>query len=126
MITALETTLRATCSAVALLISGAAYAADRAPVPAAPADAKPCAASVLFNPDATTSLLFGAGRSAISCRVTPTCNFDRFFVRGEYSYVDLCGIQLGNLAAGTLGTGFGRTGNVRSQDRYMLGTGFAL
>ena len=79
-----------------------------------------------FNPDAATSLLFGAGSSAVSYTITPTFNFDRFFIRGEYSHVDLYGIQLGNLADGTLGTGFGRTGNVKSQDRYMVETGFTF
>jgi hypothetical protein len=79
-----------------------------------------------FNPGATTSLLYGAGSSAASYTITPTFNFDRFFVRGEYSHVDLYGIQLGSLAAGTLGTGFGRTGNARSQDRYMVETGFTF
>lgn len=45
-----------------------------------------------FNPGATTSLLFGAGSSAASYTITPTFTFDRFFVRGEYSHVDLYGI----------------------------------
>lgn len=78
------------------------------------------------NPGATTSLLYGAGSSAASYTITPTFTFDRFFVRGEYSHVDLYGIQVGNLAAGSLGFGFGRTGNIKSQDRYMLETGFTF
>ncbi len=79
-----------------------------------------------FNPGATTSLLFGAGSSAASYTITPTFTFDRIFVRGEYSHVDLDGIQSGNLANGTLGTGFGRTGNVKSQDRYMVEAGLTF
>ncbi|MGX9981655.1 outer membrane beta-barrel protein [Methylobacterium fujisawaense] len=79
-----------------------------------------------FNPNATTSLLYGAGSSAVSYTITPTFTFERFFVRGEYSHVDLYGIQSGDLASGTLGTGFGRTGNVRNQDRYMVEAGFTF
>jgi hypothetical protein len=79
-----------------------------------------------LNPGTTTNLLYGAGSSAASYTITPTFTFDRFFVRGEYSHVDLYGIQIGDLASGTLGTGFGRTGNVRSQDRYMVEAGFTF
>ncbi|MCG5249369.1 outer membrane beta-barrel protein [Methylorubrum extorquens] len=78
------------------------------------------------TPLATTNLLYGAGSSAASYTITPTFTFDRFFVRGEYSRVDLFGTQTGDLSAGTLGTGFGRTGNVRKQDRYMVEAGFTF
>ncbi|GEO99329.1 outer membrane beta-barrel protein [Methylobacterium haplocladii] len=79
-----------------------------------------------FGPIATTSLLYGPGSSAISYTITPTFTFDRFFIRGEYSHVDLQDIQRGNLLAGTLGTGFGRTGNRTTQDRYMIETGITF
>ena len=78
------------------------------------------------NPLVTTNLLYGPGSSAASYTITPTFTFDRFFVRGEYSHVDLYDIQIGDLAGGTLGTGFGRTGNQKSQDRYMVETGFTF
>ncbi|KMO11625.1 hypothetical protein SQ03_26540 [Methylobacterium platani JCM 14648] len=73
-----------------------------------------------------TSLLYGAGSSALSLTVTPTFTFDRFFVRGEYSRVQLYDITRGDLAFGTLGTGFGRTGNRTSQDRYMIEGGITF
>ncbi len=79
-----------------------------------------------FAPLATTNLIYGAGSSAASYTITPAFNFDRFFVRGEYSHVDLYDTQNGDLTAGTLGTGFGRTGNVRKQDRYMVEAGFTF
>lgn len=68
----------------------------------------------------TTSLLYGAGSNAFSFTVTPTFTIDRFFLRGEYSLVSLGGITRGDLTLGTLGTGFGRTGNRTSQERFML------
>lgn len=74
----------------------------------------------------TTSLLYGVGSSALSFTVTPTFTWDRYFLRGEYSHVQLHDITTGNLALGTLGTGFGRTGNRTSQDRFMVETGFVF
>ncbi|WP_279358717.1 porin [Methylobacterium indicum] len=73
-----------------------------------------------------TSLLYGAGSSALSFTITPTFTFDRYFVRGEYSRVQLYDISRGDLAFGTLGTGFGRTGNRTSQDRYMIEGGITF
>ncbi|TXN20700.1 porin [Methylobacterium sp. WL9] len=73
-----------------------------------------------------TNLLYGPGSSAFSYTVTPTFTFDRFFIRGEYSFVDLQDIQRGNVLAGTLGTGFGRTGNRTTQERYMIETGITF
>lgn len=74
----------------------------------------------------TTGLLFGAGSSALSITLTPTFTFDRYVFRLEYARVELGGITRGNLAGGTLGTGFGRTGNRTGQDRYMVETGITF
>jgi hypothetical protein len=74
----------------------------------------------------TNLLGFGAGSNAFSVTVTPTFTFDRYFFRVEYAHVELGGITRGNLAEGTLGTGFGRDGNRTSQDRYMVETGITF
>ena len=74
----------------------------------------------------TTSLLYGPGSSAFSFTITPTYTVDRFFLRGEYSHVELADITRGDLSLGTLGTGFGRRGNQTSQDRFMLETGITF
>ena len=66
----------------------------------------------------TTSLLYGPGSAAFSATITPTFTFDRFFVRGEYSHVELYNI--------TQGFGFGRAGNRRSQERYMVEAGITF
>ncbi|MCE4225643.1 porin [Methylobacterium sp. C25] len=79
-----------------------------------------------ISPFGVNNLLYGAGSSAVSYTVTPTFNFDRFFVRGEYSHVDLYDIQRSDLANGLLGTGFGRTGDRKSQDRFMVEAGFTF
>jgi hypothetical protein len=71
----------------------------------------------------TTSLLYGAGSSAFSFTVTPTFKFGPAFLRGEYSHVQLSGTTRGDPLLGTIGTGFGRTGNRTSQDRFMFETG---
>ncbi len=79
------------------------------------------------NSPLTPNLLgFGPGSNAFSVTVTPTYTWDRYFFRVEYAHVELGGITRGNLAAGTLGTGFGRTGNRTSQDRYMVETGITF
>lgn len=75
------------------------------------------------NNPTTTSLLYGPGSSAFSVTVTPTFLYGQYFLRAEYSHTHLYDIQVGNIAAGTLGTGFGVTGNGRNQDRYMIETG---
>ena len=62
-----------------------------------------------------TSLLYGPGSAAFSVTVTPTFTFDRFFVRGEYSHVELYNV--------TAGLGFGRAGTRTSQERYMVEAG---
>jgi hypothetical protein len=74
----------------------------------------------------TTSLLYGAGSSAFSFTITPTYTIDRFFLRGEYSHVELMDITRGDLALATLGTGFGRSGNKSSQERFMIETGITF
>ncbi|GEP01965.1 outer membrane beta-barrel protein [Methylobacterium oxalidis] len=81
-----------------------------------------------FNPGGQTSVLYGAGSSAYSFTITPTFTFDRFFIRGEYSHVELVDFQRGDLFAGgaTPGLGFGRLGNRSGQDRYMIETGFTF
>lgn len=71
----------------------------------------------------TTSLLYGAGSSAVSFTITPTYTLDRVVLRGEYSHVELGGVTRGDLVLTTLGTGFGRAGNATSQDRFMVETG---
>ena len=79
------------------------------------------------NSPLTPNLLgFGPGSNAFSITVTPTFTWDRYFLRVEYAHVELGGITRGNLANGTLGTGFGRTGNRTSQDRYMVETGITF
>ncbi|ACL59349.1 porin [Methylobacterium nodulans] len=65
-----------------------------------------------------TSLLYGPGSSALSFTITPTFTIGRYFLRGEYSHVQLYDI--------TAGLGFGRLGNKTSQDRYMIETGFTF
>ncbi|NEU12379.1 porin [Methylobacterium sp. BTF04] len=70
------------------------------------------------NPFGQTSLLYGAGSSALSFTVTPTFTFDRYFLRGEFSTVQLYDI--------TPGLGFGRTGLKTSQERYMVETGITF
>ncbi|WP_375456414.1 porin [uncultured Methylobacterium sp.] len=79
-----------------------------------------------FNPTSNVSLLYGQGSEAVSFTVTPTFTFGQYFVRGEYSRVEAYNITRGNVAFGTLGTGFGRTGNRTSQDRYMVETGITF
>ncbi|SDO05203.1 Putative beta-barrel porin-2, OmpL-like. bbp2 [Methylobacterium phyllostachyos] len=78
----------------------------------------------------TTNLLgFGAGSNAFSVTVTPTFTFDRYFFRVEYAHVELGGITRASISdTGLLtpGTGFGRTGNRTSQDRYMVETGITF
>jgi hypothetical protein len=70
------------------------------------------------NPFGQSSVLYGAGSSAFSFTVTPTFTFDRYFLRGEFSTVQLYDI--------TPGFGFGRTGLKTSQERYMLETGITF
>ncbi len=79
-----------------------------------------------FSVIPATSVLYGPGSEALSFTVTPTFTFGQYFLRGEYSRVELYDISRGNLAQGTLGTGFGRTGNRTSQDRYMVETGITF
>lgn len=70
------------------------------------------------NPLGQTSVLYGAGSSAFSFTITPTFTFDRYFLRGEFSTVQLYDINPGS--------GFGRTGLKTSQERYMIETGITF
>jgi hypothetical protein len=75
---------------------------------------------------AAPSLIAGPGSSAFSVTVTPTFTYDRFFLRGEYAHVEFYDITPGSIVLGTLGTGFGRTGNRTSQDRFLIETGITF
>ena len=61
-------------------------------------------------------LIYGAGSKAWSVTVTPTYQYKRVFVRGEFSYV-----KAGNI---TNGAAFGRAGNEDTQSRLLVETGF--
>ncbi len=58
------------------------------------------------------NLLYGPGSNAWSFTVTPTYQFDRFFIRGEFSFVGAGSI--------TNGAAFGPTGTGSSQTRAVL------
>ena len=75
-----------------------------------------------------TSVLYGAGSSAYSFTITPTYTVGRYFIRGEYSHVELVDFYRGDLATGgvAFGLGFGKLGNKAGQDRYMVETGFTF
>lgn len=62
--------------------------------------------------DGAPNLLYGPGSNAVSVTVTPTWQFNRFFVRAELSYVSASSV--------TAGDGFGRTGTQTDQVRGML------
>ncbi|AWN38983.1 porin [Methylobacterium radiodurans] len=76
----------------------------------------------------TNILGYGPGSAAYSFTVTPTFTWGRYFIRGEYSHVELTDFQRGDLALGgtNVGFGFGPAGNRASQDRYMVETGFTF
>jgi hypothetical protein len=63
----------------------------------------------------STNLLFGPGSDAWSITITPTYQFNNFFVRAEYSYVGASGT--------TPGFAIGPTFSATSQSRGMLETG---
>lgn len=63
----------------------------------------------------STSLLYGPGSRAFSATVTPTYQVDRYFVRGEYSLVQLFDV--------TPGQALGRTGLRTRQNRFAIETG---
>ena len=65
-----------------------------------------------------TSVLYGPGSSAFSFTITPTFTWDRYFVRGEFATVQAYDV--------TPGFGFGRDGTKRSQERYLVETGFTF
>jgi Putative beta-barrel porin-2, OmpL-like. bbp2 len=66
--------------------------------------------------DNSPNLLYGAGSNAWSLTVTPTYQYERFFARGEFSYVGA-----GHTTAGLV---FGGSGNSKTQARLLLETGF--
>ncbi len=65
--------------------------------------------------DGSPNLLYGPGSDAVSVTLTPTWQWNRFFVRGEVSYV----------AAGSVtgGAGFGHAGNATDQVRGVMEAG---
>ncbi|ACK81481.1 outer membrane beta-barrel protein [Methylorubrum extorquens] len=65
-----------------------------------------------------TSVLYGPGSSAFSFTITPTFTWDRYFLRGEFATVQAYDV--------TPGFGFGRDGTKRSQERYLVETGFTF
>ncbi len=69
-------------------------------------------------PSSATSLLYGPGSSALSFTITPTFTWDRYFVRGEFATVQAYDV--------TPGFGFGRDFNRKSQERYLIETGFTF
>ena len=71
-----------------------------------------------FDTLSATSLLYGPGSSAFSFTITPTFTWDRYFVRGEFATVQAYDV--------TPGFGFGRDGTKRSQERYLVETGFTF
>ena len=62
-----------------------------------------------------TNLLYGPGSSAFSATITPTFTLDRYFVRGEFAYVELFD--------STPGFRFGRANTRTSQERFLIETG---
>jgi hypothetical protein len=66
------------------------------------------------NPNAP-NLLYGPGSAAWSATITPTYQYERVFIRGEFSYV-----QLVNSSSGFA---FGSTGSTTNQTRVMIETG---
>lgn len=61
------------------------------------------------------NLLYGTGSDAFSVTVTPTYQFNRFFIRADASYVRASGV--------TAGSAFGQSGNDRSQVRGVIEVG---
>ncbi len=99
------------------------------PIPSTTTSRSPAASSTSPRPACgmPASPTCSTARAARPCpSPSPRPSFDRFFVRGEYSRVQLYDITRGDLAFGTLGSGFGRTGNRTSQDRYMIEGGITF
>lgn len=76
----------------------------------------------------TTSLLYGAGSSAFSFTITPTFTWGRYFLRGEYSLVQLSGVSkvYDGFGIPVAGTGFGRLGTKSEQQRFLIETGITF
>jgi hypothetical protein len=62
------------------------------------------------------SLLYGPGSSAMSYTLTPTYSYERYFLRGDMSFVAISDL--------TAAEGFGRNGNAATQIRVLVETGF--
>ena len=67
------------------------------------------------DPD-VVNLMYGPGSNGTSITVTPTFQYERFFVRGDVSYVHVSDI--------TPGLAFGQGGNLKSQPRAVAEFGF--
>ena len=61
------------------------------------------------------NLLYGVGSAAWSATITPTYQYERLFIRGELSYVQV--INSG------VGQAFGQSGNAKNQARAMIEAG---
>ena len=61
------------------------------------------------------NLLYGPGSAAWSATITPTYQYERVFVRGELSYVQVMNASQGQA--------FGTSGNAANQSRVMIETG---
>ena len=64
------------------------------------------------------NLLFGPGSDAWSITITPTYQYNIYFLRGEFSYV--------GASSTTPGFVFGPTGTSTSQTRLLLETGIVF
>jgi hypothetical protein len=67
------------------------------------------------TPADSVNLLYGPGSSAFSFTITPTFQYQVFYARAEYSYVDVMST--------TPGFAFGPAGTARSQNRFALEVG---
>ena len=67
------------------------------------------------TPGDSTNLLYGPGSSAFSFTITPTFQYQIFYARAEYSYV--------NAMSTTASFAFGPAGTARSQNRFALEAG---
>ncbi|GJE29711.1 outer membrane beta-barrel protein [Methylobacterium organophilum] len=77
-----------------------------------------------FAGTTATNVLFGPGSSAFSFTITPTFTWDRYFLRGEFATVQA--FDVATDATLGVGSGFGRNGLKKSQERYLIETGFTF
>jgi hypothetical protein len=66
--------------------------------------------------DQTVNLMYGPGSAAWSATITPTFQYQRFFIRGDLSFVQATSI--------TRGYAFGPTGANPNQPRGVIEAGF--